>query len=284
MSKKTECPICFERFDNSTKAPKILSCGHTFCLECLKKDLNKTQQLKCSICRKVQEINDADQLITNRTIYDLLYEPLENEEENTEYNITLGEIEFIEVKIIMIGPPSSGKTSFIRRYIDKSFIDKYNVTVGLDFKSIKYQFGNKIINLQIWDTAGTEMFQSIAVNYYRKSFAALLVFDVCNKEYFEGLDYWVNTYREYNDYENKNIYLIGNKIDLNKREISQNDIDNFMEKNHLNKYFEASAKTGQNVDEIFNKVISDINANYKNRQKNISLNEKNCMCEVYYCQ
>ena len=168
MSKKTECPICFERFDNSTKAPKILSCGHTFCLECLKKDLNKTQQLKCSICRKVQEINDADQLITNRTIYDLLYEPLENEEENTEYNITLEEIEFIEVKIKMIGPPSSGKTSFIRRYIDKSFIDKYNVTVGFDFKSIKYQFGNKIINLQIWDTAGTEMFQSIAVNYYKK--------------------------------------------------------------------------------------------------------------------
>ena len=74
---------------------------------------------------------------------------MENEEENTEYNITLGEIEFIEVKIIMIGPPSSGKTSFIRRYIDKSFIDKYNVTVGFDFKSIKYQFGNKIINLQI---------------------------------------------------------------------------------------------------------------------------------------
>ena len=131
---------------------------------------------------------------------------------------------------------------------------------------------------------GTEMFQSIAVNYYRKSFAALLVFDVCNKEYFDGLDYWVNTYREYNDYENKNIYLIGNKIDLNKREISQNDIDNFMEKNHLNKYFEASAKTGQNVDEIFNKVISDINANYKNRQKNISLNEKNCMCDVCCCR
>ena len=57
-----------------------------------------------------------------------------------------------------------------------------------------------------------------------------------------------------------------------------------MEKNHLNKYFEASAKTGQNVDEIFNKVILDINANYKNRQKNISLNEKNCMCDVCCCQ
>ena len=50
-----------------------------------------------------------------------------------------------------------------------------------------------------------------------------------------------------------------------------------MQKNHLNKYFEASAKTGQNVDEIFNKIISDINANYKNRQKNIILNERNCL-------
>ena len=68
----------------------------------------------------------------------------------------------------MLGPPSSGKTSFVRQYIDKAFLDTYEVTVGFDFKVKKFKYGNKIIKLQIFDTAGTEMFQSIARNYYKK--------------------------------------------------------------------------------------------------------------------
>ncbi|KAE8749087.1 hypothetical protein FOCC_FOCC004256 [Frankliniella occidentalis] len=41
-----ECQVCFERYDSDSRRPKILSCGHTFCLSCLCASDNK-----CSNCR-----------------------------------------------------------------------------------------------------------------------------------------------------------------------------------------------------------------------------------------
>lgn len=30
------CPVCYVKFDDEENKPKILSCGHTTCLQCLK--------------------------------------------------------------------------------------------------------------------------------------------------------------------------------------------------------------------------------------------------------
>ncbi len=72
MEELIECHICSERYNTTIKMPKILNCGHTFCKECLNKSLKYTKELSCSICRQITNINDPEQLITNRTIYDLL--------------------------------------------------------------------------------------------------------------------------------------------------------------------------------------------------------------------
>ena len=95
MSELAECPICFERFNRTEKMPKILSCGHTFCKSCLIKQKQKFNQLSCPVCRESQKINDPEQLITNRTIYDLLYNPTEilDDTQNTSS---------FEYKVIMI--------------------------------------------------------------------------------------------------------------------------------------------------------------------------------------
>ena len=45
-----ECPICVERFTD----PKVVSCGHTFCLKCLLKygEHDKPgEQVACPLCR-----------------------------------------------------------------------------------------------------------------------------------------------------------------------------------------------------------------------------------------
>ena len=72
MEEFIECQICSERYNATIKMPKILNCGHTFCKECLTKSLKYSKDLSCSICRQKTNIKDPEQLITNRTIYDLL--------------------------------------------------------------------------------------------------------------------------------------------------------------------------------------------------------------------
>lgn len=47
-----DCAICFERFDERTHYPRMLSCGHTFCSNCLKDLLNDDAQIACPTCRR----------------------------------------------------------------------------------------------------------------------------------------------------------------------------------------------------------------------------------------
>lgn len=61
----TECAVCFCTYDNVFKTPKLLSCGHTFCLECLARINVISPELKtlsCPICRELTEIPHGQDL------------------------------------------------------------------------------------------------------------------------------------------------------------------------------------------------------------------------------
>uniref|UniRef100_A0A3B3Z6E3 RING-type domain-containing protein n=1 Tax=Periophthalmus magnuspinnatus TaxID=409849 RepID=A0A3B3Z6E3_9GOBI len=70
----TECAICFCAYDNIFKTPKLLSCGHTFCLECLARINVTSMELKslpCPVCREITQIphgQDLPRLGTNQDI------------------------------------------------------------------------------------------------------------------------------------------------------------------------------------------------------------------------
>ena len=248
MADLRECPICSERYNRTTKMPKILSCGHTFCKKCLTNSLKYSKELSCSICRQQQNINDPEQLITNRTIYDLLYST-QNLNEPT-YSVSSisssNDSSEISFKIILIGPAFSGKTSLVRRYVFENFIEDYEVTVGLDFQVKVIQKNGKTIKLYIWDTAGTEMYQSLTASYYRNSVGAIVVFDVTDEKSFKSLDTWIKFYRENKDSKLEDlIYLVGNKIDLvNERVISKEKAKKYMESNKLMNYLKFLLKVG----------------------------------------
>ena len=148
-------------------------------------------------------------------------------------------------KVILIGPAFSGKTSLIRQYLYKNFNDKYNVTIGFDFELKKIKIENKILKLNIWDTAGIELFQSLMSSNIRNSHVGIIVFDITNKNSFEECEQWINIYRQYVGNETKElIYLVGNKIDLPKKDhaITSKEGENFCINNKLREYFEVSEK------------------------------------------
>jgi small GTP-binding protein len=163
-------------------------------------------------------------------------------------------------KIVLAGNTYVGKTSIADNFVDNIFKKNTDTTIGVDFKSRIFQVDNIKFKIQIWDTAGQEKFRSICKSYYRCGDAILLVFDLSNYETFYDLRFWLQDISSGNP--DASVFIIGNKADLPNKVVKKEDIDEFINENNLN-YIECSAKTSDNIDNIFEQVIRNLYNKYK---------------------
>ena len=181
-------------------------------------------------------------------------------------------------KILLLGDSEVGKSCFLMRYADNVFVDNYITTIGLDYKLKYIQLDSgEIIKVQLWDTAGQDRYRTIAKNYYKGSHGILLLYDVTKTNSFENIREWIRDIRE-EVYEKAIIFLIGNKIDKKEdRKIQTEQGAKLAEEFNL-PFFEASAKSGENVDEIFKALYKKISEVYielqKERGTKLSSNKK----------
>ena len=130
-------------------------------------------------------------------------------------------------KLILVGDVAVGKTSIINSLMGQKFSEEYEPSIGVDFFSKTLKYKGKSIKFQIWDSAGQEKFKSLIPNYIRGASLIILVYDITNKKTFDNLNSWIEFI---NNYENTNIVICGNKIDLkDKREVSYEEGKNFSE-------------------------------------------------------
>jgi Ras-related protein Rab-2A len=152
-------------------------------------------------------------------------------------------------KYIVIGDTAVGKSCLLLQFTDKRFRPDHDLTIGVEFGARFIQIEDKTVKLQIWDTAGQESFRSITRSYYRGATGALLVYDISRRDTFNHLSRWLDEAR-LNANPHMVIMLIGNKMDLDKREVSFDEGARFAQENGL-VFMETSAKTAQNVEEAF---------------------------------
>jgi small GTP-binding protein len=172
-------------------------------------------------------------------------------------------------KIILIGDQNIGKTSLITRYISKCFSENYICTIGVDFMMKSITFDDQTIKLQIWDTAGMEKYRQITSSYYKGAQASIICFDLTNRSTFDSISKWYSDFSKFsNPLFDKTVILVGNKSDLiNERVVSFQEIQNVCNMNNF-VYYEASAKTGENVDCIFQDLAQRLYVSYKNNMDN----------------
>lgn len=87
-------------------------------------------------------------------------------------------------KIVILGDVSVGKSSLIARFVDNKFKGDYEPSIGVDFASKSIKYKDKLIKLQIWDTAGQEKYKSLIPSYIRGANIIFVVFDLTSKILF----------------------------------------------------------------------------------------------------
>ena len=130
---------------------------------------------------------------------------------------------------------------------------------------------NKLIKLQIWDTAGQDRFKSITKTYYKGAHGILLVYDVTEKESFLKIQHWM---KQIETHAKGNVckVLVGNKCDKTERQISEEEGKKCACDNHIH-FYETSAKTGLNVNEVFMFITKEIVKNLAPQEnQNININ------------
>ena len=161
-------------------------------------------------------------------------------------------------KVVVLGESSVGKTSIINKYTrgPEISIDKFDPTIAASFQVKTISKDGKTIELDLWDTAGQEMYRSLTPMYYRNAQAALLVFDISNRASFESLDEWYDQIHENTD--NIFLMLLVNKVDLETKVVQTQEISNFCESHHNLIYSEVSALTGFGLDKAFNVLLQNL--------------------------
>jgi small GTP-binding protein len=151
-------------------------------------------------------------------------------------------------KIVVVGDSGVGKTCLLLRFVRNQWVPDALSTFGVEFLAKIISTDRHRIQLQLWDTAGQELFKCVTKGYYRGAMGALVVFDLTSRESFDHVAEWLNDLYEVVRTKIP-IVLVGNKCDLSDdRDVTTKEARKFADAHGL-AYVETSAKSGDNISE-----------------------------------
>lgn len=161
------------------------------------------------------------------------------------------------LKILIIGDSGVGKSSLLLRFTDDRFDPDQSATIGVDFKVKPLTVEGNTVKLAIWDTAGQERFRTLTPSYYRGAQGVIFVYDCSRRDSFTHLTTWLSEVDTYSTKQNVVKMLVGNKIDVENRDVRRDEGLKFARK-HSMLFIEASAKTKDGVQLAFEELVEKI--------------------------
>ena len=118
-----------------------------------------------------------------------------------------------EYKVIFLGNSGVGKTQLINSILGNKFDSESLSTTNATFLSKYIKIKKKNYKINLWDTAGQEIYKSITSLFVKGSCIVIFVYDITDQTSYDDLEFWIEKSQEI--LENNCIYAIaGNKIDL----------------------------------------------------------------------
>ena len=164
-------------------------------------------------------------------------------------------------KVVFCGNSQAGKTSIICRHCTGRMDQIIHATVAADFIANTIYSGDREIKLHIWDTAGQEEYQALGSLYFRSTVLAVVVYDLKSSTPLDDVKKWVNRMHEAE--EKAIIVVLGNKADIVTE--YPTDVPDWCQENGFTHFF-CSAKTGENINEAFNKIAEILSSTYPYQQ------------------
>ena len=187
-----------------------------------------------------------------------------------------------QIKLILLGDSGVGKSSIIKRYMEDSFEDNITSTLGSSFLEKTVNVKGKKVKIEVWDTAGQEEFRSVTKIFVKNSKIIILVYNVTDKNSFDGLNYWYDFIQKELG-QNVILGLAGNKTDLIfedgfDEEITSEEGKEFAKKINANFALVSAKESGKEINSLFTQCIEsylDSRKNNEDTNYNIKLTHDN---------
>ncbi len=158
-------------------------------------------------------------------------------------------------KVLLLGHFGVGKTSLIRRFVSDSFSDAYKVTIGVHItkKVVDLPSGTNL-SMILWDLEGTDELHLIRNAYLMGTHGVIFVFDVTRPATFQNIQRDLDIIKE--KVKKAPVLIVGNKMDL----VDPADVKRLLDENDIDSDYLTSAKTGDEVNEAFLEMASQLDA------------------------
>jgi len=181
-------------------------------------------------------------------------------------------------KVIMVGSGGVGKSALTLQYMYGDFVEEYDPTKADSYRK-KVSLDGQECQIDILDTAGQEEYAAIRDNYYRSGEGFLCVFSICEHESFVHTQDFRDQISRVLDDDSIPFILVGNKADLaNIRKVSESEAKNRAREWNCD-YYETSAKTRMNVDEVYTELMRKIKSRKdSSKEKENKGKRSRCVC------
>ena len=204
---------------------------------------------KNTLAAKIEQDHVPIISVAGNSVYYTNYGPFErNRPQSVAHTFIM-----VGAKITMVGPSGVGKTSLLSQYM-YGCTPPDHMPSNLDGSSFSVKavpVFDRQVSIQLYDTVGQERYEAFARKYFENAKGIVLVYDMTDENTFRGAKKWLNRIKELAP-EAVQVLLVGNKTDLKEqRAVSKEEGEELAKKAGSLDFFETSAKTGENVTEVF---------------------------------
>ena len=165
-----------------------------------------------------------------------------------------------EGKVILCGESGSGKTSLVGSFArGEEGGGNPRPSIGVAYAKATVHLTvpePATVELQLWDTAGTEKFRSVNTLYYRGAAAAIVVFDLTSRPTLAAASSWAEEVRRHTP-PGLLLFLAGNKADLKAARAVSAEEGTAAAAALGARYCEVSARSRAGVAELFEALAAE---------------------------